>query len=132
MTFKKGDIIYLRNPQTMLCPTGYYSMMETGIRNSNPVVRPDLYDKLHIITHSYNEGNDIEILNKDHNYNNLSPSFNYQTIRTSTTMPFPVANVFGLLDRPQDLHYEQLLVTKISKRNLSWKTFKKLARQSDI
>lgn len=131
MTFKKGDIIYLRNPQTMLCPTGYYSMVLNAIRNTNPVARPDLYDKLHIITHSYNEGNDIEFLNKDHNNNNLLPSFEFNTIRTSINAPFPVANDFGLIERPQNLDYEQLLVTKISKRNLSWKAFKKLTRQSD-
>lgn len=131
MTFKKGDIIYLRNPQTMLCPTGYYSMVHNALRNTNPMARPDLYDKLHVITHSYSNDDEIEILNKDHNNNSLLPSFEYQTIRTSINAPFPVANSFGLLDRPQDLHYEQLLVTKISKRNLSWKTFKKLARQSD-
>ena len=132
MTFKKGDIIYLRDPQTMLCPTGYNSIMSKAIRNTNPnPSSSDLYDKLYVIMQSCDNGNDIRIYNNDHNNDKLLPSSNNQIIRTSINVPFPTANVFGLLHRPQDLHYEQLLVTKISKRNLSWKAFKKLTRQSD-
>ena len=132
MTFKKGDIIYLRDPQTMLCPTGYNSIMHNAIRDTNPTTRPeDLYDKLYVITQSYDNGNEVKIYTKDHDNDKLLPSVNYKIIRTSIDAPFPTANVFGLLYRPQDLHYEQLLATKISKRNLSWKAFKKLTRQSD-
>ena len=132
MTFKKGDIIYLRDPQTMLCPTGYNSIMSNAIRNTNPIPSPaDMYDKLYVIKQSYDNGNDIRICNNEHNNDKLLPSLNDKIIRTSINAPFPTANVFGLLNRPQDLHYEQLLVTKISKRNLSWKAFKKLTRQSD-
>lgn len=132
MTFKKGDIIYLRDPQTMLCPTGYNSIMRTAIKNTNPITSPsDLYDKLYAIKQSYSNGDEVRIYNNEHNNDKLLPSFNDCIIRTSINAPFPSANVFGLLYRPQDLHYEQLLVTKIPKRNLSWKAFKKLTRQSD-
>ena len=132
MTFKKGDIIYLRDPQTMLCPTGYNSIMHNAIRDTNPISSPtDLYDKLYVIKQSYSNGDEVRIYNNEHNNDKLLPSYNDKIIRTSINAPFPTANVFGLLYRPQDLHYEQLLATKISKRNLSWKAFKKLTRQSD-
>lgn len=130
MTFKKGDYVYVGNIFDSGIPDEYRSV----ILNNDYLpykLNDNRINQIARVNGVYSKGREIEFRIITHNGDSLRSTNSSRSLPVYKGDDYRWGGDYGLIDNIRYLPLEDIAAVKISKRNLSWKAFKKLTRQSD-